>query len=376
MPPDFIGRMVIPTHIQNSLLKRKEQNAFRSLIDKSNLIDFSSNDFFGLARNSHLHLQIEEKYEKLLINKSGASGSRLLNGHSEYFEELENKLAKIQQSESALILNSGYNANLSLLSSVPQKGDTIIYDEKAHASIKDGARLSIANHFSFKHNSVENLESKLRKSLDFPALQTGEKYVVVESIYSMDGDFCDIKPLIEVCEKYNAHLIVDEAHSTGIYGGGAGWCVEQGVEKAVFARVMTFGKAIGSFGACILGSEELKNYLINFARPFIYTTALQLHTLVSIECAFDYVVNHSELKIELDKNINYFKSKMKTTSISAIQSILVKGNDEVKKMALELEQKGLDVRPILSPTVKEGEERLRVCLHNFNTKEEIDKLVI
>lgn len=360
--------MATPVHILNSIANRKEKNSYRSLADKSNLVDLSSNDFFGLSRNKELHRIIEKEYKLLTEAKKGASGSRLLSGHSVYFDKLEQKLAVIHKSESALILNSGYNANLALLSSVPQKGDTIIYDEKSHASIKDGARLSFASKYSFKHNDVIDLEKKILKS-------TGEKYIIVESIYSMDGDFCNIKPIIDVCKEHNAHLIVDEAHSTGIYGNGSGWCVEMEIDKNVFARTITFGKTIGSFGACIVGNSELKNYLINFARPFIYTTALPLHTLVSINCGFDYILNHPELKLELEKKINYFKSKIETASNSAIQSILIKGNEEVKNKASKLELKGLDVRPIISPTVKEGEERLRVCIHSFNTKEEIDKLL-
>jgi len=360
--------LAIPKHISKSLIKRREANAFRSLLDKSNLVDFSSNDFFGLARNKELQKIISEKYTSLSGLKKGATGSRLLSGHSIYFEEFEKKLANIHHSESTLIINSGYNANLALLSSIPQKGDTIIYDQKAHASIKDGARLSLANKFSFKHNSSKDLDLKLQKS-------HGEKYVVVESIYSMDGDFCNIKPILDICKKYNAHLIVDEAHSTGVYGNGAGWCVELGIEEDIFARTMTFGKAVGSFGACILASEEVKNYLINFARPFIYTTALPLHTLVSIDCGFDYIINHPEIKKRHEENINYFKSKIETTSSSAIQSFLINGNDNVKQISNDLMKINLDVRPIMNPTVKEGEERLRVCLHSFNSKEDIDKLI-
>lgn len=360
--------MNTPRHIKDALLRQKEKNRYRSLIDKSALVDFSSNDFFGLARNADLHKIIEERYESLLVNNSGATGSRLLSGHSHYFTILEEKLAEIHKGESALLFNSGYVANLSLLSTLPQKGDYVFYDQKIHASIKDGVRLSIANTFSFRHNDAEDLDRRLSSA-------KGEKYVVVESIYSMDGDFCNINSILEVCEKYGAYLIVDEAHSTGIYGKSAGWCVEKQVYERVFARVFTFGKAIGNAGACIIGNSNLKNFLINFARPFIYTTALPLHNLVSIECAFDYVINNSSLKNDLERNILHFKNRIETSSTSAVQSIVIPGNEAVKEVSQKIERNGLDVRPILSPTVREGEERLRICLHSHNTLKQIDKLI-
>lgn len=360
--------MLIPKTLEKKLQSRKNNNSLRSLVLPESLIDFSSNDFFGLAHNQDLVTEINLKFNSIQNKFNGATGSRLISGNTIYHQQLEYKLAQIHQSESALLFNSGYNANLGILSSIPQKGDTIIVDAKAHSSIKDGAMLSFAKKLSFKHNDSEELSKKLSKS-------EGEKYVVVESLYSMDGDFCDIENILNVCKEHNAHLIIDEAHTTGVFAEGGGWCVEKGIENEVFARVITFGKAIGSFGAAVLGSEKLLQYLINFARPFIYTTALPLYNLVSIESSFDYIISHPKLKSKLDKNIQLFDTLNSKSTNSYIQSIAVNNVDLVKEKEHSLQKNGFDVRAILSPTVAEGTERLRICLHEFNTEQEIIKLV-
>ena len=302
----------------------------------------------------------------------------MLSGNSEYFEETEKNLAKIFKAEKCLVFNSGYNANLSILSSIPQKGDTIIYDELIHASLKEGARLSFASRFSFRHNDLNDLEQKIKKA-------KGDCYVVVESVYSMDGDFSSLKKIVELCEQHGAFLILDEAHSTGIWGdGGNGIACELDLHGRIFARIYTFGKAIGIHGACIAGSFALIEYLINFARPFIYTTALPPHSLSSINAGFEFIEANQGLSDSLFQKITFFKNRCKDIfedrsmlieSESPIQVFQVSGNKRAKDTAAFLMQNGFDVREILSPTVKEGEERLRVCLHVYNTEEDIKSLV-
>ena len=240
--------------------------------------------------------------------------------------------------------------------------------------MKDGARLSLAKRFNFRHNDLNDLESKLK-------LATGKIFIAVESIYSMDGDQCPLKDLVTLSEKYGASIILDEAHSTGVLGSnGAGLAVSLGLEEKIAIRIYTFGKGMGIHGACVAGSTILKDYLINFARPFIYTTALPPHSLVSIECAFDFLVQNLSLQQLLHKKIDHFIHELKSvgetsTSMSSIQSILIGGNERTKRMAEALQQKGFDVRPIVSPTVSKGTERLRVCLHTFNSNEEISNLI-
>lgn len=369
-------------NIEEKLNQRQNNNSLRKLTVQPGLIDFFSNDYLGIAREAQLeeniHRQLMSLKDRMPIN--GSTGSRLLSGNSLYAEETEAFLSTLFRSKKTLVFNSGFNANLAILSSIPQKGDTILYDELIHASMKDGARLSFSNRLAFKHNDLSNLEQKLQKS-------EGEKFVVAESVYSMDGDFCPLERLLLLCEKYNAHLILDEAHSTGIWGAhGAGIACSLGLQERIFARIYTFGKAMGIHGACIAGSESLIEYLINFARPFIYTTALPPHGFAAINEAFRFVREHPERSESLKHKIEIFKNNMRQQlsrsdtyilieSDSAIQALRIPGNTAARQASDALRKKGIDARAILSPTVKEGEERLRICLHSFNTDQEIEYLV-
>ncbi|MGC4020980.1 MAG: pyridoxal phosphate-dependent aminotransferase family protein [Cyclobacteriaceae bacterium] len=346
----------------------------RKLKVGSDFIDFCSNDYLGLANNRDLFGMIQSKTEKLKPPYNGATGSRLLSGNNKLAEELEQKLAKIFHAPQCLLFNSGYTANLAVLSSVPQRGDSIIYDELAHACIKDGARLSLASRFNFKHNDLDDLELKIKQA-------KGNIFIAVESIYSMDGDECPLEEITKLAEKYDATVILDEAHSTGSYGeNGSGLAVHKKLHKKIDIRIYTFGKAMGVHGACVVGDEVLIDYLINFARPFIYTTAMSPHSLISIECAFDYLKKHIGLQEVLQKKIKLFRSGIdksdlkRTKSKSSIQNVIVPGNTEVKEVAHYLQHHDFDCRPILSPTVKEGSERIRICLHTYNTDDEIKLL--
>jgi len=359
------------------LKERENQGNLRTLTTGKGRLDFFSNDYLGLARNKDLSARIYNEYKRFDGKINGSAGSRLLAGHNRFFEELEIRLAEIFLAEKALIFNSGFNANLSILSCVPQRGDTIIHDELIHASLIDGARLSFAKRCSFKHNDLTDLERILQQS-------SGDKFVVVESIYSMDGDMAPLKALVELCKKHAAYLIVDEAHSTGVWGNhGSGMVTTLGLQEQVFARVMTFGKAMGVHGACICGSKVLIDYLINFARAFIYTTAVPLHSLVSIDQAFIFLrkndILQSQLKEKVQNFLNYASSngldQWLVPSESAIQALKIPGNEKAKAVATKLMDSGFDVRAILSPTVQEGEERLRICIHSFNKPEDIYTLV-
>ncbi len=357
--------------LSDALDKRQEQNSLRKLTLATKRIDFTSNDYLGFARSAELFGMIESQISR--SNKRvGAGGSRLLSGNSKEAEELEKHLAKYYRSESALLFNSGYDANIGLLSSIAKKGDSILYDELVHASIHDGIRLSRADSFPVKHNDIIHLEERLKQS-------SGNIYVVVESVYSMDGDIAPILEISDLCKLYKANLIVDEAHATGVFGKGIVHHLK--IESESFARVHTFGKALGCHGAVVLGSQILNEYLVNFARSFIYTTALPLHSLFSIECAHELLEKSEPVQKMLHDNISYFREKIKTSnklewleSKSSIQSLIVPGNTEVRELCAKIQEKDIDVRPILNPTVPKGKERIRVCLHSYNTKEEIDLL--
>ena len=350
--------------LQDKLDKRIKEGTLRSLSSFEDFSDFYSNDYLGFSKI---------KVENSAIKKYGSTGSRLISGSSIESFEAELFLANHFNSESALIFNSGYDANLGFFSSVPQKGDTVFYDELIHASIRDGIRLSFAKNRSFKHNDLNDLECKLK-------ISESVNYVVVESLYSMDGDISPLIDLANLCVKYNAFLIVDEAHSSGVFGeNGTGLVSELGLESFVFARVVTFGKAYGSHGACILCKENLKKYLINFSRSFIYTTALPPETFARIK----YIVNHSEIdqrRIKLKEVIAYFRNSIRniksiSDNNSPIQLIRIGDVGKTKLISIMLQKNKIAVKPIFSPTVPLGNEGLRICLHSFNTKTEIDLLV-
>lgn len=358
--------------LNEKLSQRTDAGLIRKLTTQRLPVDFFTNDYLGLARSKELFQTIESVHRDLGI-QNGSSGSRLLGGNSHLIEAVEKDLGKLFRSEAALIFNSGYAANLAVLSAVPQKGDTILYDSLAHASLKDGARLSLAARHSFLHNNLADLEQKLRSS-------KGKKFIVAESIYSMDGDTCPLKEIGLLAKRYDASVILDEAHSTGVMGpGGAGYSVEHGLHDKIDIRIYTFGKGMGIHGACVAGSEILIRYLINFARPFIYTTALSQHQVAAIRCAFSFLAENIFLQQDLRKKIDLYlhgagQLPNRTPSRSAIQTILCDGNAAVKKLAARLHDKGFDVRPIVSPTVPKGGERLRICLHTFNSDEEINSL--
>lgn len=302
---------------------------------------------------------------------NGSTGSRLISGNLVYTETLEQAIADFHRYEAGLLFNSGYDANLGLFSSLPQRGDTIITDELVHASIIDGARLSYANRYSFRHNDLQNLEDKLRHA-------KGKCYVAIESVYSMDGDTPPIKEIVALSKQYGASLIVDEAHALGLYGRGL--IAELGLETEIFATIVTFGKALGCHGAIVLGSNLLRQYLINFSRSFIYTTAASFHQLASIKMAYRLLPSQQEETRKLRENIALFKSRLNADEYyllpadSAIQCLVMGSNEKAKKMADELQKAGLDVRAILSPTVAKGGERIRICLHSFNSTNELDLL--
>ena len=377
--------MKLPKNLSAKLEIRKQNNALRQLSSVSNAIDFASNDYLGFAKSKTIFNQshnflIENKYLE-----NGATGSRLLSGNHPLYEVTEKHIAQFHQAESALIFNSGYDANVGFFSSVPQKGDFILYDELCHASIRDGIQLSLAKAYKFQHNDYQDLErllSKVQPTTD--NRQPTTIYIVTESVFSMDGDCPDFETLISISEKHNALLVVDEAHALGVFGKfGEGMLQNLNLQDKIFARIMTFGKGLGCHGAAILGSHQLKEYLVNFARSFIYTTGLSPHAIATIYCAYNELEKEKTALDALRNNINFFNQQKQLLGLkplfvrskSAIQSAIIPGNEKVKAIATQLQQNGFDVKPILSPTVPEGQERLRICLHSYNSEVEISKLL-
>lgn len=356
--------------LDKKLFERDQNHSLRSLsIKEEEMIDFCSNDYLGIVKNK----LIEKSMPTELSH--GSTGSRLLSGNYILIEETESQLAHFHNAEAGLIFNSGYDANTGLLSCVPQKEDTIIYDKLSHASLRDGVRLSFASAFSFLHNDLNDLEKKLE------AVQNNnQKFVVTESVFSMDGDMAPLKEIGDLCEKYNAALIVDEAHATGVIGlKGEGLVQQLNLQDKVFARIHTFGKACGAHGAIILGSSKLKKYLINFSRQFIYSTSLPPDSAEAISLAYKIFPAMQEEREHLSTLTCSFQnapSKYKILkSETPIQAVVVPGNEEVKAIAKKCRENNFDIRPILYPTVPKGEERLRIVLHSFNTLDEVNSLM-
>ena len=356
--------------IEESLQARKLEGNYRKLPEHKGLIDFCSNDYLGFAKSEKLKAAINSRLQAENI-EPGSGAARLISGNYPALEKLEKKIADFHKSEAALLFNTGYLANLALLSCIAKRTDTVLYDELSHASIRDGIRLSFAKSYSFRHNDPDDLGKKIKSS-------KGNIFIAIESLYSMDGDFAPLALFSEIANEKGASLVVDEAHSNGLYAEhGEGKAVEEGIAEKIFARIVTFGKALGVQGAAILCSDSLKEYLVNFSRPFIYSTAMSPYQALLIDEAYNLIKDAGEERRMLFKNISVFNSLMEFEDVlpSPIQIKITPANPQTLKKAEKIQKAGFDVRPILSPTVQKGRERLRICLHSFNTEEQIKSLV-
>lgn len=367
---------MIPEGLQQKLDARAAAGALRALQTSALAIDFCSNDYLGIARGRRL------AHDPGL--NGGSTGSRLLAGNYPLLSIVEDEIAAFHGEEAALVFNSGYDANLGLLSGILQKEDTLLYDALSHASIRDGLRLSFARAYAFKHNDMADLERLLKRTTggagatdNAKAPGEGTIYIVTESLFSMDGDLCPIKDLTRLAKTYGAWLVIDEAHATGVIGE-RGEGLTQGENQRVFARIHTFGKALGCHGAAIVGSQRLKEYLVNFSRSLIYTTALPPASAGLIRKAYQLFPTMKTERERLRTLARQFQNLElpydRKKSDSPIQAVIVPGNEKVKATATALQANGFDVRPILSPTVPGGTERLRIVLHAYNTEEEVELL--
>ncbi|MBP7821722.1 MAG: 8-amino-7-oxononanoate synthase [Saprospiraceae bacterium] len=349
------------------LFNLQQKGLLRKLPNYEGMLDLCSNDYLGFSRKLNNFSSNEEL-------SSGATGSRLISGNSTLAEATEDFIANFHGEEASLIYNSGYMANVGLLSCLGQRGDAFLYDELVHASIHDGMRLSFADRYKFKHNDIFDLEKKLQHPHK-------NKFVIIESIYSMDGDMSKLDEIYDLCQKYQAALIVDEAHSIGIMGSkGDGLTNHYHLQNKIFARIVTFGKAMGLHGAAVLGSQLLKDYLINHSRPFIYTTALPPHTFTQLQSAYQLLEDHgNQCRTLLFENIQYFRKKAAhfthfswKLNDSPIQCLYFSGNAEASALAHHFQQHKIAIKAILAPTVQEGTERIRICLHAHNSSHDID----
>lgn len=323
----------------------------RRLSLKEGLIDFASNDYLGLAKSSLMRQRLAAQS----IEQMGSSGSRLLTGNSRRAEELEQKIAAFHGFEAGLLFNCGYMANLGLVSGLASRDSTVLFDENVHASTRDGMVLSRAKGYKFRHNDANHLEELLWRA-------TGEVFVCLESIYSTDGTRGIVESARALCKERRATLIVDEAHAVGVFGEEG-----RGLTQGVDIKVVTFGKALGTFGAIALGSRQVIQTLVNRSRSLIYTTALPDYALAAIECAYELFPKMERERAHLQELIA--RVGRSSTQIQPIAC------DKEGVLEEALQRVGVDARTLRSPTVREGEEVLRVSLHAFNTIEEVDTLL-
>lgn len=354
--------------LEKKILQRVSENALRYLAPEQVGVDFFSNDYLGIATQKLLQIPASEY---------GSGGSRLLAGNRARTQAVEHDIARFHSAEASLLFNSGYDANIGLLSCVPQRGDVVFYDALCHASIRDGLRLGFAQCISFEHNNCEHLNSLLKSETTQKAATV---FIVTEAVFSMDGDLAPLKNLLAIGQEFGAHIIVDEAHSIGVVGQlGEGLCQYLGIEAEIFARIYTYGKALGCHGAAVVGSQRLATYLLNFARSFIYTTALPLHAVEVISAAYALMPTLQKERQMLEQWIGLFQKKLGgftslAQSSTAIQAVFFTPEKLVLASQV-LQQCGFLVKPIRYPTVPRNTERIRIILHSFNTDTEVNALV-
>ncbi len=336
-------------------------------------LNLSSNDYLGIAENK----DVLDKFFQIADFSLGSTSSRLLTGSSYVFAKLECVLAALLRKDKALIFNSGYHANTGILSALASKNDVIFSDKLNHASIIDGIKLSEAKMFRYKHLDYNHLETLLKEHRD----EYDTAIIVSESLFSMDGDIADLNKLVELKKKYNAILLVDEAHAFGVFGEKAlGLAEEQGVLKDIDLFIATFGKAVGSVGAFCAGHDVLINYLINKCRPLIFSTALP-----DINVAFSYcmiteiIPNLKKERKELLVTAQKLREKLQaygltTTGSRQIVPVILGSNETAVKVSKELIKNGYYLLPIRHPTVAKGSSRVRISLRADISFEEVEKI--
>lgn len=328
-------------------------------------IDLSSNDYLGLAR----HPRVTDAMAKAVMREgAGSTGSRLLRGERDCFRQLEQRFARFKGTERSLYFSTGYLANLAVLTAFAGERDTIYSDELNHASLIDGARLSKATRVVFPHNDVVALERLLNQ-----APPIGAKFVVVESLFSMDGDEAPLAAYAELCRATGAGLIVDEAHAVGIYGArGSGLIETQGVGDSVFASMSTAGKALGVSGAFVASSECAIEYLVQCARPFIFSTAPPPSVAPAIESALDVIEEEPDRRQRVVTRARQLRRRLGIDGCSQIVPVMIGDNARAVAVAQSLQDIGFDVRAVRPPTVPEGTARLRVSVNESLTEATID----
>ncbi|KIL64396.1 hypothetical protein M378DRAFT_78315 [Amanita muscaria Koide BX008] len=397
--------------LSTSLASRDAREIRRRLPnpETQSLIDFTSNDYLSLSSSPHLRSLFLKKLTHA-PHILGSGGSRLLvNGKAHV--QLEARLENFFGCEEALLFNSGFDANVAFFECVPQPGDVVVYDDYVHASVHDGmkaSRVGKDNMRAFTHNDVDHLatvlmEAKKRLEREM-GVQGASVFVAVESVYSMDGTLAPLKEMCAILEdvfgkgSINGYLVVDEAHATGLYGPqGRGRVSMLGLENKVLARLCTFGKALAASGAVLLTNRLIRDYMLNYARPLIYTTALSYATVLNISCSFDLLqdgttetlanhlfnlIQHFLLLLQphlsaISPDILSLPAHLSKPSLTRddLSPVIPLHTQYPRPLSAYLLKLGMNARPITWPTVPKGKDRVRVCLHAGNTTEDVERLV-
>ncbi|OPY73872.1 MAG: 8-amino-7-oxononanoate synthase [Syntrophorhabdus sp. PtaU1.Bin058] len=345
----------------------------------STQILYNGKIYLNLCSNSYLSLHAHPdilKAAKDVIDEYGAGtcSSRSVSGSIDLYGQLEKMIARYKGYRRGLIFSNGYMANIAIISTLTDGNDVIFSDELNHSSLIDAMRLSRARTVIYKHRDINDLEKKIKRERS-----TGKRFVVTESIFSMDGDIAPLSDIFELRERYGFHIILDDAHGTGIFGQ-KGTGVEElfGLSGSMDVHMATFGKALGSFGAFVLSDEIVINFLVNRARTFMYTTALPASSLAVAMTALEMIRQDTTYKDELWKNIDYMRRHLNTAGLDLKESVgpiipIVVGEDaKTLRMQENLMRKGLFLQAIRPPTVPEGTSRLRLTVVRGFTQDDMD----
>jgi len=368
----------------------------RVKIDNKWFVSFCSNDYLGLAQHPALKQAMIEATRKF---GAGAGSARLLSGTTALHQELEQAIAKFKHASAAhkgephphgwdaLLFTSGYAANLGVITTLVTKDDVVFCDELNHASLVDASRLTKSKLHIYRHCDMAHLESLLRNARSLSRQRRGStphalRYIITDSIFSMDGDGAPLKEIVRLAKKYQAYTIVDEAHGTGVFGkNGRGWCESQGLEKKINVIIGTSSKALGSIGGFVAGPQVLIDYIRNKSRPFIFTTALPPGSCAATITALKVLHDKPTLRKKLWANTDYIKSRLNKigfnlrNSISPIIPILIGDTKKTVAISQALWDKGFYVPAIRPPTVPQGQSRLRLTITAMHTREQMDGLL-
>jgi len=385
LPVYYVNLHDVSNRYSSQLEKRVSQSRLRDLVKVERIpgeaslkigdqiyLDFCSNDYLGLSSHPFIKKRSIEFIEKF---GTSSSASRLVTGSLEIHHELESQLSELYQRE-ALIFNSGFQANVSIIPALTDRRDIILSDKKCHNSILQGCLLSKAKHIRYQHNSLDHLEKLLTS---YKGRSDRTIWIVTESVFSMDGDLAPLNGILELAEKFGTSLYVDDAHSTGLHGEkGLGLAANR---DGIDVLIETFGKAVGAFGAAALVSNTIKNYLINYCSGFIYTTSLPPSVIGSVSAAFELIPGMSEERNNISKNSDTLRRKLNELGYDTLESrsqiipVLTGSDNRAIELSEKLKRFRIYISAIRPPTVPKGESRLRIALTSSHTTDEINYLL-